>query len=114
MSGDGQDDEYLSLDDYRISRATVSMRIAVERELLRIAWLRCEPLLPATLYASSTARLVASAMEGCMGDWAAANERLSPDAFRWLVTLMQSPPSRDIDWLMKALAVCLGGESGRT
>jgi hypothetical protein len=113
VNGDETTDGYLSLDDYHLSIASTSMRIAVERELMRHSWLDREGYVPAGLYGAVPPRLVASAMDGVLGDWTEAFARLDRETVRWLSELLSRPPARSLDWLMRALAICMNEEESR-
>ena len=98
---------YANLDDFKISNAIIQLRGALEHELVRHSWFTATAILPAQVYAGASVRAIAIACDGRWGDIAACGVVLSPELFRELMRIVVDVPSRDLDWTMRALSLCL-------
>jgi hypothetical protein len=101
------DSLYANIDDYKIANAMLVLRGSLEHELIRHAWFSQTALVPTVLFAGANVRAIAIGCDGCWGDLDACARALSPELFRELLRIVVDLPSRDFDWTMRALAVCL-------
>lgn len=98
---------YANLDDFKISNAILQLRGSLEHELVRHSWFLATGILPPHAYAGSSVRAIAIACDGRWGDIEACASVLSPELMRELMRIVVDVPSRDLDWTMRALSLCL-------
>lgn len=98
---------YVNVDDFKLSTALLSIRGAVEHELIRHAWVRREGVIPASLFGGSTCRAIATACDGRWGDLDACRDVLSREMLRELLLVVADLPCRELDWCMRALSLCI-------
>ncbi|HVK89050.1 MAG TPA: hypothetical protein VM513_33245 [Kofleriaceae bacterium] len=102
-----EDPLYANVDDYRIANALISLRGALEHELVRHSWLSQSAIMPAVVFAGANVRAIAIACDGRWGDIDACRGVLSPELYRELLRIVADPPTRGLDWTMRALSLCL-------
>ena len=102
-----EDPLYANLDDYRIANAMIALRGALEHELVRHSWFSRAAIMPAVVFAGANARAIAVACDERWGDVDACRGVLSHELYRELLRIVADPPSRDLDWTMRALSLCL-------
>lgn len=103
-----EDPAYVNVDDFKLSSALLSMRGAVEHELMRHSWIGRGGVIPASLYGGATCRAIATACDGRWGDVDACRGVLSAEMYRELLRIVADLPCRDLDWCLRALSLCLG------